>query len=107
MPASASPGWSTSSVAASPPPMSPGSRDVASPSRARCRCCRFSTSTQRWQSLLAYGRVLHVLGRPEDAAAAWKQALAIVESIGGSLPADVRDAFRRSSGYLAAAELAS
>jgi len=68
---------------------------------------RLGNPTQRWQSLLAYGRVLHVLGRPEDAAAAWQQALAIVESIAGSLPADVRDAFRRSSGYLAAAELAS
>jgi len=68
---------------------------------------RLGNPTQRWQSLVAYGRALHALGRRDEAAAARREALDVVESIAGSLPAAAGDDFRRSRTYLAAAELAS
>ncbi len=52
---------------------------------------------QLWQALLAYGRVLHSLGRGDEAGAAWREALAVVEAVASTLPDDVRPAFRDSA----------
>ncbi len=52
---------------------------------------------QRWLALLAHGRVLHSLGRRDEATAAWREALEVAEAVTVALPADVQSAFRSST----------
>ncbi|HLK09824.1 MAG TPA: adenylate/guanylate cyclase domain-containing protein [Candidatus Binatia bacterium] len=51
---------------------------------------------QLWHVLVAYGRVLHALGRRDEAAAAWREAAAAVAAIRAALPAHLAAALAAS-----------
>jgi hypothetical protein len=52
---------------------------------------------QAWHTLLVYGRVLHQLGREQEAAAAWSEALEGLRATGAALPSETRDTLFASS----------
>jgi class 3 adenylate cyclase/tetratricopeptide (TPR) repeat protein len=60
---------------------------------------------QLWHALLSYGRVLHALGRRDDAASAWRQALAVIDDVCTRLPAEVQGTLRATPVTVALQEL--
>ncbi len=52
---------------------------------------------QLWHALIAYGRVLHSLGRRDEAAAAWREGLGLVHTVAAVLPPDVQSSLRGST----------
>ena len=60
---------------------------------------------QLWHALLAHGRVLHALGRGDDAAIAARDGLDLVNRIGGTLAPELQSAFHSSTVYTGLEEL--
>ncbi|MBI1817393.1 MAG: AAA family ATPase [Deltaproteobacteria bacterium] len=52
---------------------------------------------QLWHALLAQGRALHSLGRHDDAAAVWREALTLVAAVEQTLPAELQTTLRGSA----------
>jgi class 3 adenylate cyclase/tetratricopeptide (TPR) repeat protein len=61
---------------------------------------------QRWHALLAHGRTLHALGRTDEAAHAWREAVVLADGVAGGAPPELGDVFRRSPLRVALGELA-
>jgi tetratricopeptide (TPR) repeat protein len=61
---------------------------------------------QLWRVLLAYGQVVEVLGRREEARSAWREGLHVVEATADVLSDEDRELLRRSAAPAALAELA-
>jgi class 3 adenylate cyclase/tetratricopeptide (TPR) repeat protein len=49
---------------------------------------------QRWHALLAYGRVLHTLGRRDDATTCWHEGRDLITSVTNALPPDLASTFQ-------------
>jgi class 3 adenylate cyclase/tetratricopeptide (TPR) repeat protein len=60
---------------------------------------------QLWHALVAHGRALHALGRRDDAAARWREAVAVADGVAGRLPGGLAATFRRSAVHRTLAEL--
>ena len=61
---------------------------------------------QRWHALLAHGRTLHALGRTDEAARAWREAVVLADGVAGGAPPELGDAFRHSPLSVTLGELA-